>query len=168
MFTTDVRRARVFSLLLSVLVQIPFAVLSYAPRHEFGAFGPGIMFFVPSLALVRLFPIEKLPLVIAVVASQTAIVAIPVFWLMTWRNRSISGTLGRVLCFVSVLVAATASLLPIDRHRDERRAAIQAASSNAVLGAIERVNRSLASLKVDTENTPRTLNNWIFRPRAIQ
>ena len=165
-FTPDVRRARVFSLLFAVLIQIPFAVLSYVPHHEFGAFGPGIMFFVPSLALVHLFPFERMPLVIAVVACQTAIIAIPVFWLVTWRNRSISGTLGRSSCFVGVIVAATASLLPLERHRDERRAAIQAAGSSAVLGNIERVNWSLAFFKSKYGEYPDNLERLDFPPAS--
>src|SRR5437667_3257162 len=144
---TDDRRAWASSVFLSVLVQVPFAILSFLPRHEFGAFGPGIMFFLPSLALVRLFSVERLPLVITVIALQTAIVSIPIFWLTTRRNRSILSTVVRVLGFVGILVAATAWLVPIERRRDEGRVAIQAAGKNAVLGNIERVNRSLAFFK---------------------
>jgi len=124
------------------------------------------MFFLPSLALVRLFSVERLPLVITVIALQTAIVSIPIFWLTTRRNRSILSTVVRVLGFVGILVAATAWLVPIERRRDERRVAIQAAGKNAVLGNIERVNRSLAFFKSKYGEYPDNLEQLDFPPAS--
>src|SRR5258708_38822537 len=111
------QRALLFAVLIALLLQIPFALLFYLPDSEFGVPGPGILFFLPSLALVSLFPLEQWPLVVAVVVCQTFLTSIPVFWILTWRTRSVLSSVLRFSSFVVVIVIASSWLIPFERQR---------------------------------------------------
>jgi hypothetical protein len=158
-------RARTYaiSLLIAALLQVPFAILFFVPRSGLGP-GPGVLFFVPSIAFVTLFSPTSHNLALSVILCQTLLTAIPVFWLFTWRERPLSGTIIRLSCFIGLLVAGSALLIPFERTRAARRDAIRGSSHNAVLGSIQRLSNSLAFYRKKYGQFPEKLDQLDFPP----
>ena len=135
-------KALVFSVAIAIALQVPFAVLFFVPLSGLGP-GPGVLFFTPSIVLVKYFFPDGRDLVPQVILCQVVITSIAVFWLITWRARSGWVTTIGLSCYISLIVVASALLIPYEQMRAARREATRFSSDKPVLGSIERVNVSL-------------------------
>lgn len=153
-------RACVFSVLTAILVEIPFAILSTQGPHS-GSGGLGMLFFIPSYGLVSLFSTERTPLV-AVLLCQTVLISLPLFWIFTWRRRSIVATLVWILSFAIIWIVASGVLIRFEQRQAERDAAIREATGNAVVSSIETLNTSLASFRAKYGEYPARLEQLNF------
>jgi len=136
-------RSYVVALLTALVLQVPFAILVFIPRSGLGP-GPGVLFFVPSIALIQLFSTNGISSAISIASCQTLLTAIPIFWLITWRQRPAWATMIRLACFIGLLIVASTVLIRFERRRGEWHSAVQGSTHSAVLGSIERLNNSLA------------------------
>ena len=101
-----------------------------------------MLFFEPSFAFVALVSSTPNP-VAAVLALQTALICFPMFWVLTFGNRSPVSTILRIAVFLIILGSATVLLARHERAQYEREYAMKGAADNAVVTSLEAINKSL-------------------------
>jgi hypothetical protein len=102
-----------------------------------------MLFLLPGFSIVSLVSRTHAPFT-AVLACQTILTAIPVFWILTSRKRSLAATALRVSLFLFLLAGTTSLLARYERAQFERDYAIKGAADNAVVSSLQTVNQSLA------------------------
>ncbi len=156
--------AVMLALLLSILVQIPFAIAFVMPSFSFGMPGIGALFFAPAFAVTKLSSRTGAVSIVATIAVQTILTFIPIFWLVTWKRRSALRTLARVFAFVILVIAATAIAIPLERRHEARVQASHVNGKSPVLSSIQRLNSSLAFYKKRYGQYPGSLAQLDFPP----
>ena len=150
-------KAVLLSLVISLVVECPFVLAaSEGPHTRLGALG--IFFFVPSISLALLFMREGPRFVIAFIAIQTALIALPTYWILTCKSRPAVRTALPVLTFALLLGSASAVSVKYEQRRTERALVIDNAGTNSVLHEIELVNRSLAAYRARYGRFPETFD----------
>lgn len=140
------------SVLISLVVELPFVLLFFS-GHPYPAF----WFFLPSLSFWLLFLPSRWSLYVAALASQTVLLSIPVFWILTRRRRSLAATALQVLSFVIFLAVSGVALNRFELQRQERRIAIAGASHNGAARSLDWLNKSLALYKTKYGEYPASL-----------
>jgi len=136
-------KAVLLSLVISLVVECPFVLAaSEGPHTTLG--GLGIFFFVPSISLVLLLMREGPWFFAAVIAIQTALIALPTYWILTCKKRRPVRTALPMLIYALLLSSASAVSIEFEQRRTDRALVIGNAGTNSVLHEIKLVNRSLA------------------------
>ena len=156
--------AVILALLIAIFVQIPFALVFVLPSFSFGIPVSGALFFAPALTISRLFVRTGSASIAAIIAIQTILIFIPIFWIVTWKRRAARSTLARVFAFLILVIAATAIAIPLERRHDARAQALQINGNSPVLSSIQRLNGSLEFFKKRYGQYPDSLAQLDFPP----
>src|SRR5581483_8220125 len=156
--------AVILALLIAVFIQIPFALVFILPSLSFGVPRMGPWFFAPAFAMCRMFARTGSTSIPAIIAAQTILAFIPIFWLVTWRRRPALQTVMQVVAFTIVVIAATTVAIPIEKRREAKVQAAQINGRSPVLSSIQRLNGSLEFFKKRYGQYPDSLTQLDFPP----
>jgi len=154
----------ILALIITILIQVPFAFIFILPSFFPGIPTVGALFFAPAFAITRLFVQAGSISIVATLVIQTALTFIPIFWVVTWKRRAALNTLARVFGFSLLVIAATAITIPLERRHDARAHALQINGRSPVLSSIQRLNGSLEFFKKRYGQYPDSLAQLDFPP----
>jgi hypothetical protein len=146
----------IFSVLIALLLELPFVLLSLKAGADSPQAGTVLLFFFPSITIVALFS-EWSPW--AILVCQTVLISILIFWIATWRKRPLSAMLLRVLFFVVFLAIVCGPITRFEQQKKERDEAIRSARDTAVMAELEYLTKALIFYKNKYGEYPAELDN---------
>lgn len=119
----------------------------------------GYFFFLPAVYLMDLLAVPQgSGFFVGVVLAQTLFLTPPIFWLLTWKRRSVAKTALGILSVIMVVSLFTVFSAKREGEQAEKEAEIRKASHVTAVASLHALNASIAEYKARYGDYPKKLN----------
>jgi hypothetical protein len=156
-------RPWILATLITCALEVPFALMAMqGPHSEYGGFGTA--FFMPAIGLLTMLFFESpyfgagtSAFITGVILVQTFLLVPLVFWILTWKRRSVAKTTLRVISMLSLIFFFSLFFARFESVQATAQIETEKASYFAVVSSLRTLNAALSKYKETYAEYPANL-----------